>query len=112
MIRALITFYCFCVFCTGKPANSPLVGVTFSGTRATEGRTIACDPSLLGHGVSIEGLGFFICEDIGAAITGTRIDIFVGDGDLVNLRPLHSHERALTLGVRRVRIHIYKRGCV
>jgi len=52
---------------------------TYLGTRATPGRTIAVDPNIipLGWWVYIEGFGFRRAEDIGGAVKGNIIDIFV-----------------------------------
>lgn len=51
---------------------------TATGTRVTEGRTIAVDPSVipLGWWVYIEGVGFRRAEDTGGAIKGNKIDIY------------------------------------
>ena len=79
-----ITHYCPCEECCGKTD-----GITYTGTTATQGRTIAVDPDVipLGSEVTINGQTY-IAEDIGGAIKGKRIDIFV-----------NSHEEALELGV-------------
>lgn len=79
-----ITHYCPCEECCGKTD-----GITYTGTTATEGRTIAVDPAVipLGSEVNINGQ-VYIAEDIGGAIKGNRIDVFV-----------NSHEEALELGV-------------
>ena len=51
---------------------------TASGTRVTEGRTIAVDPSIIpiGWWVYIEGIGFRRAEDTGGAIKGHKIDVY------------------------------------
>ncbi|WP_138496089.1 3D domain-containing protein [Paenibacillus pinistramenti] len=51
---------------------------TASGTRVTEGRTIAVDSDVipLGWWVYIEGVGFRRAEDTGGAIKGNKIDVF------------------------------------
>lgn len=51
-------------------------GRTATGTTPQEGRTAACDPTLKGKRIYIHQLGYRICEDTGAAITGAKIDIF------------------------------------
>ncbi len=58
-------------------------GITASGTRVREGRTIAVDPNLIpiGSVVFIPGLGWRIAEDVGYAVKGKVIDIYVGSGD-------------------------------
>ena len=54
--------YCPCSQCCGKET-----GITASGTKATEGRTVAADLPF-GTVVHIEGLGEYIVEDRG--VTG------------------------------------------
>ena len=78
-----ITYYCSCEKCCGKTD-----GITYTGTQATEGRTIAVDPNIipLGSKVIIDGQTY-IAEDIGGAIKNLRVDIFVSD-----------HQQALNLG--------------
>ncbi|SDG16448.1 protein of unknown function [Fontibacillus panacisegetis] len=51
---------------------------TASGTRVTEGRTIAVDKSVvpLGWWVYIEGVGFRKAEDTGGAIKGNKMDVY------------------------------------
>lgn len=51
---------------------------TASGTRVTEGRTIAVDPNVIpiGWWVYIEGVGFRRAEDTGGAIKGNKIDVY------------------------------------
>lgn len=79
-----ITHYCDCYKCCLKED-----GITYTGTQATEGRTIAVDPNVipLGSTVIIDNKEY-IAEDIGGAIKQKRIDIFISD-----------HQRALDLGV-------------
>jgi len=78
-----ISYYCPCESCCGKTD-----GITFSGTNATPNRTIAVDPDVipLGTQVLIDGI-LYTAEDIGGAIQGNRIDIFV-----------ESHQYALEQG--------------
>jgi len=63
---------------TGKTEDHPEYGITASGTRVTEGRTIAVDPNVipLGWWVYIEGIGFRRAEDKGSAVKGKMIDIY------------------------------------
>jgi len=63
---------------TGKTEDHPQYGITASGTRVKEGRTIAVDPNVipLGWWVYIEGIGFRRAEDKGSAIKGKKIDIY------------------------------------
>lgn len=57
-------------------------GITATGTTATAGRTIATDPNVIPMGtvVVIDGQEY-IAEDVGGAIKGQRIDIFVDTYD-------------------------------
>ncbi|MFB5763032.1 ubiquitin-like domain-containing protein [Paenibacillus medicaginis] len=64
---------------TAYSAQQPGIGTrTSSGTRVTEGRTIAVDPNVIpiGWWVYIEGLGFRRAEDTGGAIKGNKIDVY------------------------------------
>lgn len=85
----VITHYCACGKCTLDGD-----GITASGTKATAGRTIAADPDVLpmGSTVIIDGHTYTV-EDVGGAIKGKRIDIF-----------MDSHEEALQAGVRTVEV--------
>lgn len=68
---------------TGKTEEHPQYGITFSGTKVQEGRTVAVDPSVipLGWWVYIEGYGFRRAEDKGSGVKGKHIDIYFEDGD-------------------------------
>ncbi len=68
-----VTAYCKCEKCCGKWSDSP----TASGTKPTQGRTIAVDPSViaLGEKVTIDGTTY-TAEDTGSAIKGKRIDLY------------------------------------
>lgn len=85
----VISHYCSCETCCNKSD-----GITASGTQATAGRTIAADPDVLPMGsvVIIDGHTYTV-EDVGGAIKGKRIDIF-----------MDSHEEALQAGVRTVEV--------
>lgn len=64
---------------TAYSSEEPGIGTkTASGTRVTEGRTIAVDPKVIpiGWWVYIEGLGFRRAEDTGGAIKGNKIDVY------------------------------------
>lgn len=64
---------------TAYSSEEPGIGNrTASGTRVTEGRTIAVDPSVIpiGWWVYIEGLGFRRAEDTGGAIKGNKVDVY------------------------------------
>ena len=89
-----LTAYCACAKCCGKWAN----GITFTGTEATPGRTIAVDPSIipLGSTIYINGQPY-IAEDVGGAIKGNRIDIFYP-----------THNEALRFGVQYAEVIIHQ----
>lgn len=86
-----ITHYCPCSKCCGKWAD----GITSTGTTATEGRTIAVDPSVIPYGTEVviryeNGTeSVYIAEDCGGSIKKNRIDVF-----------MNSHEAALVEGVK------------
>ncbi|UQZ34222.1 hypothetical protein C2I18_12185 [Paenibacillus sp. PK3_47] len=64
---------------TAYSSEEPGIGTrTASGTRVTEGRTIAVDPNVIpiGWWVYIEGLGFRRAEDTGGAIKGNKVDVY------------------------------------
>lgn len=81
-----LTAYCPCEKCCGEWAD----GITYMGTVATAGRTVAVDPSVipLGSIVRINGHDY-IAEDIGGAIKQNRVDIF-----------FDTHQEALQFGVQ------------
>lgn len=91
----IITAYCPCEKCCGKWSD----GITATGTTATEGRTIAVDPSIisLGSVVYFEGVdglvSGYIAEDTGGAIKGNRIDLFFDD-----------HQEALEWGIKELEV--------
>ena len=81
-----ITAYCACEKCCGAWAD----GITYTGTEATEGRTIAVDPDVIPLGSIVEINGAeYVAEDIGGAIKGDRIDLY-----------FNSHQDALEWGVQ------------
>ena len=92
-MEALATAYCGCVQCRGKSDC-----ITATGTRATEGRTIAADPRVIPYGTHVLINGHeYIVEDCGGAINGNRIDIY-----------FESHADALQFGVQTVTVEILK----
>lgn len=80
-----ITYYCACEKCCDKTD-----GITKSGAVVREGVTVAVDPSVipLGTYLYIEGIGYRVAQDIGGAIKGNRIDVY-----------MNSHNDALECGV-------------
>ena len=87
-----ITAYCACELCCGQWAD----GITYTGTVATEGRTIAVDPGVIPLGSVVEIHGSeYIAEDIGGAIDGNHIDIF-----------FNSHEDAVEWGVQEYEVYL------
>lgn len=68
---------------TDKEPGDPGYGITASGEKVKEGRTIACPPSLpFGSKVHIPELDeTYVCEDRGSAITNGRLDIYTEDLD-------------------------------
>jgi 3D (Asp-Asp-Asp) domain-containing protein len=49
----------------------------------------------LGSEVYLEGLGTFIAEDVGGAIKGHRVDLFMNE-----------HHQAVLFGVRSIKAHL------
>lgn len=72
-----VTAYCACQKCCGKSPDDPWYGITATGTRATQGRTIAADPAVLPYGTVVVINGHeYIVEDCGGAIDGKEIDMY------------------------------------
>lgn len=96
-----ITHYCACSKCCGKSEDDPAYGITATGTRATEGRTVAVDPRVIPYGSEIvvrfaDGSeARLIAEDCGGAIKGNRLDVY-----------MDSHEAALVEGVKTAEVYI------
>lgn len=81
-----ITAYCPCSQCNGPWSG----GVTSTGVTASQGRTIAVDPTIIPYGTKVLIGGHeFVAEDCGGAIKGAHIDLY-----------LDSHERCNSWGVR------------
>ena len=90
-IWANASAYCACVKCCGKTN-----GITASGTKATAGRTIAAPKNYpFGTKIEIAGMGTYVVEDRGGAITGNNIDIY-----------FDSHAEALKFGRRNLQIKV------
>lgn len=83
VLTAKLTAYTAGYESTGKRASDPAYGITSSGTKVKEGRTIAVDPTIIpiGSTVFIEGIGYRKAEDTGSAIKGSRIDVYIKDLD-------------------------------
>ncbi|WP_025853042.1 3D domain-containing protein [Paenibacillus ehimensis] len=81
VLTSTLTAYTAGVESTGKKPSHPEYGITYSGSKAEEGRTIAVDPTVIpmGSTVFIDGIGIRKAEDIGSAIRGSRIDLFMDD---------------------------------
>jgi uncharacterized protein YabE (DUF348 family)/3D (Asp-Asp-Asp) domain-containing protein len=81
-----LTAYSAGVSSTGKSSEHPQYGLTATGTRVMEGRTIAVDPTVipLGWWIYIDGLGFRRAEDIGSAVKGNKIDVYFDSNDYAN----------------------------
>lgn len=73
-------------------------GITASGAKVTEGRTIAAPYNMpFGTVLEVEGFGQYVVEDRGGAIKGKRLDIYVGD-----------YEKALQMGRQKANVTIVK----
>ena len=98
-----ITHYCPCPKCCGKSESDPWYGITSTGTKATEGRTIAVDPAVIPYGSDVllryaDGTeAIFTAEDCGGAIKSKRIDVF-----------MDSHQAALVEGVKYAEVYLVK----
>lgn len=81
-----LTAYTAGVASTGKSTEHPQYGITSTGTRVMEGRTIAVDPKVvpLGWWVYIDGLGFRRAEDTGSAVKGNVIDVYFDSNAYAN----------------------------
>ena len=89
----IITAYCPCTKCCGKTN-----GITASGTKAKQGRTVAVDPRYIPYGTEIIIDGqTYIAEDCGGAIKGDRIDIY-----------FESHSEAVSFGKQTKIVRIVK----
>ena len=92
-----ITHYCPCDLCCGVWAD----GYTSTGTKATEGRTIAVDPAVIPYGSQVviayeDGTKErYTAEDCGGAIRGNHIDVY-----------MNSHQAALAEGVKIAEVYI------
>ena len=89
-----ITAYCACRKCCGAGAT----GITASGRRPVEGRTVAASRSIpLGTKIHIDGIGWRTVEDRTARRFDGRVDIY-----------FRSHAEALKFGKQQRTVKIYK----
>ncbi|MFD3158484.1 3D domain-containing protein [Haloimpatiens sp. FM7330] len=102
-LKVKATAYTSSLACTGKYPGSPGFGITATGTKAKRNSrgysTIAVDPRVipLGTKVYVEGYGLAIAEDVGGAIKGSKIDVY-----------LNSESQARNWGVKWVNIYVLK----
>lgn len=91
-----VTAYCPCKKCCGKSD-----GITATGTKAMEGRTVAVDPDVIPYGSTLliyydyELVGIYIAEDCGGAIKGKKVDLY-----------FDSHDAALDWGVKECEVYV------
>ena len=89
-IIVIATAYCSCEKCCGKSD-----GITATGTKATQGRTIAVDPDVIPYGTIVMFAGNrYIAEDCGA-FSGNKIDVY-----------FENHNDALQFGRKTIEIEI------
>ena len=77
-IRMEATAYTAYYNCTGKHPDDPWFGITASGRRVEHG-IVAVDRNVipLGTRLYVEGYGFAIAADVGGAIRGNKIDLYM-----------------------------------
>lgn len=91
--RFKLTAYCACSKCCGKSD-----GITASGTKAKQGRTIAVDPKQIPYGTKVVINGHtYVAEDCGGSIKQNRIDVF-----------FDSHKEALNFGVQYAEVFVLR----
>ena len=87
----MITAYCPCSKCCGYHSN----GITATGTKARQGRTIAVDPDIIPYGTRVKiGKLWYTAEDCGSKVKKRHIDLF-----------FNSHQDALDWGVKYKKIY-------
>lgn len=87
-----LTAYCGCFKCSNG------TGITASGTKVKEGRTIAVDTRIIPFGTEVKiGKEIYVAEDTGSAIKGHKIDIY-----------FESHEEAEKFGIKK-NVKVYRR---
>lgn len=86
-----LTAYDACEACCGKTD-----GITATMTKATAGRTIAVDPTVIPYGTKVMiNNHIYTAEDCGGAIKGNHIDIFV-----------NTHEEGLQFGRQTAEVYV------
>ncbi len=99
-----------------KNRDHPEYGITYSGRRAVLGRTVAVDPKTIPLGSQLYIVfpkkysdlnGIYFAEDIGSAVKGDIIDIFLGE-DKVGESIIAKKVREF--GVRNVEVYVLKEG--
>lgn len=95
-----------------KTREHPAYGITASGTRATIGRTIAVDPTIIPLGSKVYITfpekysymnGVYIAEDTGSLIKGNKVDIFFGED---NPGETVINNKAFEFGLQLVEIYL------
>jgi 3D (Asp-Asp-Asp) domain-containing protein len=111
-LRMKATAYDLSVGSCGKKPGEPGYGITFSGTKAEIGRTVAVDPEVIPLGSRLlitfpeeysHLNGIYIAEDTGRLIKGNAIDIFFGGDDAGSAEV---NKKAMAFGVRYVDVEI------
>ena len=73
MTNLILTAYCACKLCCGTNAT----GITASGTRPVQGRTVACNFLPLGTRITVgSSTNIYVVEDRMAKRFTNRVDIF------------------------------------
>lgn len=75
-----VTAYTAGVESTGKNTSHPAYGLTASGSKVKDGRTIACPPKYpFGTKMKIADVGYRVCEDRGGAIKSGHLDLYMSN---------------------------------
>jgi len=95
-VRMHATAYCACFICTGRNPEDALFGITASGRRVEHG-IVAVDRTVfpLGTRFYVQGYGFAEAADVGGAIRGYSIDLF-----------MYCHQEALRFGRRDIYVWV------
>lgn len=111
-MRMKATAYDLSAESCGKLPGEPGYGITSSGRKAEEGRTVAVDPEVIPLGSRLRITfpeeyshldGIYVAEDTGRLIKGSSIDIFFGED---NKGSTAINEKAMKFGVRFVDVTI------